>query len=304
MTSRRWRWRTRSTPSSAAVRGDLDEARRRRLERARLLRRVARRPVRDRGARRTRRRSSPILDGDLDGSRAHYRAATEGFARIDRPVMNSMCLGMVADFDERAGDYAAADHDAGGGDRDQRRRLLGGFTGSLLARLGWVLLHDGRAGSGRDGLPARARRGPPRAQHAGDVPRPRPGWPSCTGSTVATTPRSRLATEAARALPGRRAPPVPEPHRPPARPAGAGAAVCCAVLGVLAAEAGRRGASGDACSGTPSDSAARPARRRAGVPARRRRPGSRRGEAALGRDAFLAAFELGRRGELDEVATA
>jgi len=45
---------------------------------------------------------SQLIDGDLDAAERHYRAATEGFARFDRPVQNSMCLGMVADFDERA----------------------------------------------------------------------------------------------------------------------------------------------------------------------------------------------------------
>ena len=84
-----------------------------------------------------------LLDDDLDAAERHYRAATEGFARFDRPVMNSMCLGMVADFDERAGDYPAAIK-ALEAAIETNQTLLGGFTGSLLARLGWVLLEDGQ----------------------------------------------------------------------------------------------------------------------------------------------------------------
>ena len=57
--------------------------------------------------------------------------------------MNSMCLGMVADFDERAGDYPAAIKTLEAA-IETNESLLGGFTGSLQARLGWVLLHDGQ----------------------------------------------------------------------------------------------------------------------------------------------------------------
>ena len=57
--------------------------------------------------------------------------------------MNSMCLGMVADFDERAGDFPAAIK-ALEAAIETNQTLLGGFTGSLLSRLGWVLLEDGQ----------------------------------------------------------------------------------------------------------------------------------------------------------------
>ena len=57
--------------------------------------------------------------------------------------MNSICLGMVADFDERAGDYPAAIKTLEAA-IETNESLLGGFTGSLQARLGWVLLHDGQ----------------------------------------------------------------------------------------------------------------------------------------------------------------
>jgi tetratricopeptide (TPR) repeat protein len=84
-----------------------------------------------------------LIDGDIEAAERHYRAATDGFGRLDRPVMNSMCLGMVADFDERAGDYPAAIARLEAA-IETNETLLGGFTGSLQAHLGWVLLLDGQ----------------------------------------------------------------------------------------------------------------------------------------------------------------
>ena len=84
-----------------------------------------------------------MIDGDLEAAERHYRAATDGFVRLDRPVQNSICLGMVADFDERAGDYPAAIKRLEAA-IETNESLLGGFTGSLQAHLGWVLLHDGQ----------------------------------------------------------------------------------------------------------------------------------------------------------------
>ena len=84
----------------AVVRGDVDEARRRRLE---VLEFYGERPD-DPFAVAARAYSEgklATLDGDLTQAEKHYRAAAEGFARLDRPVMLSMSLGMVADFDER-----------------------------------------------------------------------------------------------------------------------------------------------------------------------------------------------------------
>jgi tetratricopeptide (TPR) repeat protein len=86
-----------------------------------------------------------MIDGDLEAAELHYRAATDGFVRLDRPVQNSICLGMVADFDERAGDYPAAIKRLEAA-IETNQSLLGGFTGSLQAHLGWVLLHDGQRG--------------------------------------------------------------------------------------------------------------------------------------------------------------
>ncbi|MEO6469092.1 MAG: BTAD domain-containing putative transcriptional regulator, partial [Acidimicrobiia bacterium] len=84
-----------------------------------------------------------VLDGDLDAAEVHFRAAGEGFARIDRPVMLSMTLDVVAEFDERAGNYAAAVRALDTAIETNDSCGLRGFTGSLHARLGWVLLHEG-----------------------------------------------------------------------------------------------------------------------------------------------------------------
>jgi len=126
----------------AAVRGDLEEARRRRLVVRDFYGASPDEPFAV-AARVYSQAKLAILDDDLDAAERYYRAATEGFARLDRPVMSSMCLGMVADFDERAGDYPAAiaTLDAA---IETNATLIGGFTGSLHARLGWALLQDGQ----------------------------------------------------------------------------------------------------------------------------------------------------------------
>ena len=58
-------------------------------------------------------------------------------------MMRSMCLGMIADFDERSGNRAAAI--ASLEDAIEINDTLGlrGFNGALLARLGWALLSEG-----------------------------------------------------------------------------------------------------------------------------------------------------------------
>jgi predicted ATPase/DNA-binding SARP family transcriptional activator/tetratricopeptide (TPR) repeat protein len=126
----------------AAVRGDLDEARRRRLVLLDLYGAAPEDPF-ARAARTYSLAKLALLDGDLVAAERHYRAATEGFGRLDRPVMSSICLGMVADFDELAGDYPAAIRTLEAAIATNEE-LLGGFTGVLQARLGWVLLHDGQ----------------------------------------------------------------------------------------------------------------------------------------------------------------
>ena len=153
-----------------------------------------------------------LLDGDLAAAERCYRAAADGFARPDRPMMRSMCLGMVADFDERCGDHRAAItaleeavdiNDALG---------LRGFMGALLARLGWALLHDGNT--------ARAElvyeRALELARRLGNGP---VVFLALTGLTVRRPAggtrrrRGRRCGRGTRPLPGRRSSPLGEPRR-------------------------------------------------------------------------------------------
>ncbi len=83
------------------------------------------------------------LDGDLDAAERFYREAAEHLTRIDRPVVRAMCLGMVAEFDERAERYDAAIAKLEEAVDISRSLGLRGFLGSLEARLGWVMLNDG-----------------------------------------------------------------------------------------------------------------------------------------------------------------
>ncbi len=84
-----------------------------------------------------------LLNGDMAEAERRYREAADGFAQIDRPMMRSMCLGMVADFDERNGDYPAAIIALEEAVVINDTLGLKGFMGALLARLGWALLQDG-----------------------------------------------------------------------------------------------------------------------------------------------------------------
>ena len=157
-----------------------------------------------------------MIDGDLDAAERHYRAATDGFVRLDRPVKNSICLGMVADFDERAGDYPAAIQRLEAA-IETNESLLGGFTGSLQAHLGWVLLHDdqrGRAETVFEGAPTR----PAESAIRWCCSRPRPGWPRSIAPRASRRSRGRRLRGAG-ALPGGRVPPIPQSGRPHVRPA-------------------------------------------------------------------------------------
>jgi len=91
----------------AAARGDTDEARRRRVE---LLDHYLRLPDSTfiLAARAYSRAKLAWLDGDLQQSEHYYREAEHGFGQIDRPMMLAICQGIVADFDERCGNYRAA----------------------------------------------------------------------------------------------------------------------------------------------------------------------------------------------------
>ena len=146
----------------AAVRGDLVEARRRRQFVLDFYGEAPEEPFAA-AARVYSLAKLALLDDDLDAAERHYRAATEAFSHLDRPVMNSMCLGMVADFDERAGDYPAAIRTLEAAIATNES-LLGGFTGSLEARLGWALLHDGQT-TRAEAVFQRALDGARRVQH-------------------------------------------------------------------------------------------------------------------------------------------
>jgi tetratricopeptide (TPR) repeat protein len=124
------------------ARGDYDEARRRRLALIDLYGESPNDPF-ALAAREYGLGKLALIDGDLAAAELHYRAAGEGFAQMDRPVMLSMTLDVVADFDERAGDYAAAVQALEAAIATNDACGLRGFTGSLLVRLGWALLHEG-----------------------------------------------------------------------------------------------------------------------------------------------------------------
>jgi predicted ATPase/DNA-binding SARP family transcriptional activator/tetratricopeptide (TPR) repeat protein len=83
------------------------------------------------------------LNDDLVEAEKCYREAADGFGRIDRPVMYSIALGMVADFDERAGNYRAAIDELEAAIQTNSDLGLRGFTGNIRARLGWLLLLEG-----------------------------------------------------------------------------------------------------------------------------------------------------------------
>ena len=126
----------------AAARGDTEEARKRRFEVLAFYTAQADDPFML-AARTYSQAKLGLLDGDLVTAERCYRESANEFARLDRPMMRSMCVGMVADFDERNGDYGAAIE--GLEEAIQTNDALGlrGFMGALLTRLGWALLQDG-----------------------------------------------------------------------------------------------------------------------------------------------------------------
>ncbi|HEU4840149.1 MAG TPA: BTAD domain-containing putative transcriptional regulator, partial [Ilumatobacteraceae bacterium] len=126
----------------AAARGDVPEARRRRRNLLAFYESLPDDPF-TLAARSYSRAKLARLDDDLVSSERWYRAAADGFARIERPMMHAMCLGMVADFDERAGALCAADAALTEAIDINDTLRLRGFNAALLARLGWVRLRNG-----------------------------------------------------------------------------------------------------------------------------------------------------------------
>jgi predicted ATPase len=129
----------------AVTRGDFEESRRRRLDLLAL----------DLGpdddpfvlARRAYQLGKlAVLDGDLRQAEEHYREAADRFGVIDRPMMHAMCLDVVADFDERSGNYAAAIKKLEEAIKTNESMGLRGLTGAMQVRLGWDMLNEGDAG--------------------------------------------------------------------------------------------------------------------------------------------------------------
>ncbi|MGZ4725142.1 MAG: BTAD domain-containing putative transcriptional regulator, partial [Ilumatobacteraceae bacterium] len=118
----------------AAARGDIDEGRRRRLE---LLDHYLGLPDSTfvNAARAYSRAKLAGLDRDLAQSERYYREAADSFSQIDRPMMLAMCQGIIADFDERCGNYRAAIDNLDEAIATNDAIGLRGFNGSLLARL-------------------------------------------------------------------------------------------------------------------------------------------------------------------------
>ena len=125
-----------------AARGDTDNARERRLEVLAFYSGLPDDPFVV-GSRAYSQAKLGLLDGDLSSAERWYREATNEYSRIDRPVMLSMCLGMVADFDERKGDYSAAIAALEAAIATNNELGLRGFMGALLTRLGWAFLQEG-----------------------------------------------------------------------------------------------------------------------------------------------------------------
>ena len=278
----------------AAVRGDVDEARRRRLEQLAFYGEQPDAPFVV-AARAYSRAKLATLDGDLAEAELHYRAAAEGFSRIDRPVMLSISLGMVADFDERSGDYAAAARALDEAIATNDAVGLRGFTGSLHARLGWVLLHEGDV-ERAETMYERALEGARRLRNTPVM------FLALTGMAVLHRLHGRTDAACAAGTEALELYLAGGPRRfrnriDPKHDLLEGAAACCSVLGVLAAEAG----DGDRAARLLGH--AERLRRDAGAPV----PSFLRDDidrtrdaivATLGRDAFVTAFELGGRGAL------
>ncbi len=280
----------------AAARGDIDEGRRRRLE---LLDHYLASPDTTFviAARAYSRAKLAGLDGDLEQSERYYRDAADNFSQIDRPMMHAMCLGIIADFDERCGNYRAAIDNLDEAIATNDALGLRGFNGSLLARLGWALLQEGDQ--------TRAELAYNRAL---DVARRLSNTPvsflALAGRAVLHRLDGRNATAVEAATEALELYLAGEPRRlanrvDPRADLLGGAAVCCTELGILAVQAGN------------AEHAARlfghadRLRRDAGVPTPRFQCDDldravAAASALLGPKPFQAEFELGQNGQLDQ----
>jgi predicted ATPase/DNA-binding SARP family transcriptional activator len=219
----------------AAARGDIDEGRRRRLD---LLDHYMGLPDSTFviAARAYSRAKVAGLDGDLELSELHYREAADAFSQINRPMMLAICQGIIADFDERCGNYRAAIDNLDEAIATNDALGFRGFNGSLLARLGWALLQDGDT--------TRAEIAYNRAL---DLARRLSNTPvvflALAGRAVLHRLDGRNATAVEAATEALELYLAGEPRRlanrvDPRADLLAGAAVCCTELGILAVDAG------------------------------------------------------------------
>jgi predicted ATPase/DNA-binding SARP family transcriptional activator/tetratricopeptide (TPR) repeat protein len=219
----------------AAARGDIDEGRRRRLD---LLDHYLELPDSTFviAARAYSRAKLAGLDGDLEQSEHYYRQAADAFSQIDRPMMLAMCQGIIADFDERCGNYRAAIDNLDEAVAANDALGFRGFNGSLLARLGWALLQNGDT--------ARAEMAYNRAL---DLARRLSNTPviflALAGRAVLHRLDGRNVTAVEAAIEALELYLAGEPRRlanrvDPRADLLAGAAVCCTELGILAVDAG------------------------------------------------------------------
>jgi predicted ATPase/DNA-binding SARP family transcriptional activator len=280
----------------AAARGDIDEGRRRRLE---LIDHYLGLPDTTFviAARAYSRAKLAGLNGDLEQSERYYREAADAFSRIDRPMMLAMCRGIIADFDERAGNYRAAIDNLDEAIATNDELGLRGFNGSLLARLGWALLQDGDT-----------ERAAIAYSRALDLARRLSNTPviflALAGRAVLHRLDGRNTTAAEAATEALELYLAGEPRRlanriDPRADLLAGAAVCCTELGIVAVEAGRAEQAVQLLGHADrlrSDAALRVPKFQAdGLD---RALGS--ASSLLDQQAFQAAFEYGQRGQLGQ----
>jgi len=240
-----------------------------------------------------------LLGGDLGRAEPHYRTAAAGYTLLDRPVMAGVCLGIVADFDERAGDVPAAIRALEEAVEMNDSLGLRGFTGAQVARLGWLLLQVGEV-----------ERAEALYERAFELSRWLRNAPvvllALTGSAVLHRLNGRSEEAAAAAqealLIYSGAPRGFRNRIDPESEIRTAASVCHGVLGAIAAEVG------DFVRAAQLLGRSEELRRQAGVPVppsqeedlRRARDAAM---AALGQSAFDDAFEAGRNGESGREAT-
>jgi tetratricopeptide (TPR) repeat protein len=239
-----------------------------------------------------------ILDGDLVEAEHHYREAAGGFSRRDRPVLRTICLGMLADFDERAFNYASAIEELEEAVELSDALQLKGFSGALLSRLAWVLLLDGNV--------ERAEIMTERSLDLGRRLRNAPVvFVALTSSALVHRHHGRNGDAAAAASEALELYQAGGPRRfgnriDPEFDLLAGASACCAVLAVLAADEGKGDQAAQllGCAERLSVAAGAPMLELLQGDIERARDAAM---ALLGHDAFVAAFEQGRRGELGKL---